>query len=625
MRRRFPQFLALLSALLLLVVTAAPANAFTGDQAKADASVAWLRSQLSGNLIQQFGTADYGLSLDTVLGMRAAGETPSEVKPILDAMGGIGDRLEYQGSVTTGMVGKALVAAHVSDYPVTNFHGKDLVALAQRSVDATGKVDGGPGDTGKNLFSQAFVMIGLAQQGKLPAATVSFLADQQCSAGYFRMYYTDGKTCDAAGSGYDVDGTALALFALEAADEAGIDAAAAPLERGRKWLASMQEASGGFPGSRFTPIANSNSTGLAAAALRDAAPEAAQRAADFVATLTYPSGPDAGAIAFLRDQRDGWTGGELTSAQRSGAIRATPQALLAFAPANYAFLDEGATRGITAASAGAKLVGDVTYTWGQVTTDSAVPVWTEVYIPGSGWSRSQQATSSPGGAYSIQLTYGANTPGTYRWRVGVRHTSGQVEYSAEFALRRVARTTAASAGYKQTGLTTYTWGRVSTSTPVRVWSEVYIAGSGWSRSQVSTTSADGYYSIPLTYGASTAGTYRWRVGVEHSFGQVERTPEFTLQRVGRPTATSAGSARVGTIAYVWGTVAGGPSLRTWTEVNLGGGWAKSQERVTSSTGYYAIPLTYGATTPGTYRWRVATALPNGDVLRSPEFSFTRTR
>lgn len=623
MRRRFPKCLALLSALLLLLVTASPANAFTGDPAKADASVAWLRSQLSGNLIQQYGTADYGLTLDTVLGMRAAGRSPSEVKPILDAMGGLADRLEYQGSITTGMVGKALVAAHVSDYPVTNFHGKDLVALAQRSVDAAGKVDGGAGDTGKNIFSQTFVMIGLAQQGKLPAATVSFLADQQCSAGYFRMYYTDGQTCDAAGSGYDVDGTALALFALEAADEAGIAAAAAPLERGRKWLASVQEASGGFPGSRFTPTANSNSTGLAAAALRDAAPAAAQRAADFVAGLVYPSGSDAGAIAFLPEQRKAWTGGSLSSAQRSGAIRATPQALLAFAPANYAFLDRAP--GITASSAGAKLVGDTTYTWGKVATNAPVPVWTEVHIAGSGWSRSQQSTTSASGSYSIPLTYGASTPGTYRWRVGVRHASGQVEYSAEFTLRRVARTTAASAGYKQTGKTTYTWGRVSTSTPVKVWSEVYIAGSGWSRSQVSTTSSSGYYSIPLTYGSTTPGTYRWRVGVEHSFGQSERTREFTLQRVARPTAASAGSARVGSTAYVWGTVAGGPSLRVWSEVNVGGGWGKSQERVTSSTGYYAIPLTYGATTPGTYRWRVAAALPNGEVLRSDELTFVRTR
>lgn len=339
MRPRARLLVPLLAAAMLLVGIA-PAGAAPDDAARADQAIAWLRSQLHDGLLEQFeDTPDYGLTLDMVLGLRAAGEGPEDVRPILEAMGGITDfHLEYDGSITSGLVGKALVTAHVSHYPIHDFHGVDLLEMAEASVHDSGKVQGGPHDP-VNLFSQTWVMMGLTQQGRLPEATVDFLADQQCSAGYFRMYYTDGLTCDEAGSSYDVDGTVLALFALEAALEAGFDEAAAPLERGRAWLVGHQQPSGGFDGSVSTPVENSNSTALAVAALHEHDRAAAERAAAWVKGLAYDAGPDEGAVAFVLTQREEWTpGAALSGAERGGAIRATPQAILAFAPTNYAFI-----------------------------------------------------------------------------------------------------------------------------------------------------------------------------------------------------------------------------------------------------------------------------------------------
>lgn len=344
MRRLSSKFLCILAAFVLLF-SVAPAQAAPSDPDHARSTAAWLKAQLNDGLVEQFaGYPDYGLTLDIVLGLRAAGASPDEVEPILDAMAGLTGQygLEIEGSITSGLVGKAMLAAHVSDYPVHDFHGVDLLAMAEDTVDESGRVDGGPYDN-NNIFSQALVMMGLAQQGRLPESTVGFLVKQQCGAGYFRMYYNDEGTCDESGAGYDVDGTALALFALEAALEAGYEEAAGPLERGRDWLVAEQGSSGGFRGSRFTPSENSNSTGLAVAALREHDPAAAQRGAAWVASLVYDSGPDSGAVAYVASERTGWAEGEaLTNARRAGAIRATPQAILAFAPANYAFLREQA-------------------------------------------------------------------------------------------------------------------------------------------------------------------------------------------------------------------------------------------------------------------------------------------
>ena len=83
---------------------------------------------------------------------------------------------------------------------------------------------------------------------------------------------------------------------------------------------------------------------------------------------------------------------------------------------------------------------------------------------------------------------------------------------------------------------------------------------------------------------------------------------------------TAGTKTVGATTYAWGTVSGGAGVKACTQVLLGSRWSTSQcTTTTSATGSYAIPLTYGSTTPGTYTFRV---LAEGAV--SPSATLTRT-
>jgi hypothetical protein len=61
----------------------------------------------------------------------------------------------------------------------------------------------------------------------------------------------------------------------------------------------------------------------------------------------------------------------------------------------------------------------------------------------------------------------------------------------------------------------------------------------------------------------------------------------------------------------------------FTEVLVGGAWSRSQIRTSDATGYYQIPLTYGANTLGTYTWRVGADTPGGTVYSS-SFTLVRT-
>ena len=183
--------------------------------------------------------------------------------------------------------------------------------------------------------------------------------------------------------------------------------------------------------------------------------------------------------------------------------------------------------------------------------------------------------------------------------------------------------TASSAASKPVYQTTNTWGQVPSGANVEVWTEVNL-GTHWSKSQQRETNANGVYVIPLTYGAGTPGKYRYRVAARHKDGSVVRSEAFTLTRTAQPTASSAGSKPVGQPTNTWGHFPGGQGITVWTEVYRNGVWAKSQERRASSTGTFTIPLTYGATTVGSHQWRVAGRYPNGVVLRSNEFTLTRT-
>ena len=187
--------------------------------------------------------------------------------------------------------------------------------------------------------------------------------------------------------------------------------------------------------------------------------------------------------------------------------------------------------------------------------------------------------------------------------------------------RQRAATSFSAAHITAVGRAAYAWGNVAGN--ARISTQVYVPGKGWSTSQ-SITSQAGFWKIPLTYGRNSAGTLRWRVVVKHSDGSVEVTPERTQRRIG-VTAKTAGTKRVGLVSNVWGTVNAGANVKVWTEVRIGNKWSRSQVRTADAHGFYAVPLTYGWTTPGTYRWRVGASIDGVGTVYSNVVTLTRTR
>lgn len=280
---------------------------------------------------------------------------------------------------------------------------------------------------------------------------------------------------------------------------------------------------------------------------------------------------------------------------------------------------------VSAYTAGTKAVGQDTNVWGTATGAPNSEVWTEVQLS-TGWTRSQTGKTDGAGSYVIPLDYGKDEVSTYRWRVGVKTSLG-VYYSNEVVLRRVAApsVTASSAGSKPTGQDTNAWGTASGAPNSEVWTEIKLA-NGWSRSQTRTTDGAGAFVIPLTYGFTVPGTYTWRIAVRNSLGTFY-SEEFTLTRVAAPvsvSAYSAGTKQVGVATNTWGTAAGASDAEVWTEVQLAAGWSRSQTGRTGAYGGFVLPLTYGASVPGTYTWRVGVRSPEG-IFYSAPFTLTRVR
>lgn len=276
---------------------------------------------------------------------------------------------------------------------------------------------------------------------------------------------------------------------------------------------------------------------------------------------------------------------------------------------------------VTATTAGSKPVGVEANIWGTVAgfEGEQVTVTSQVRI-GDSWSSSQTRTTT--GYYSLPLTYGSTSAGSYTWRV--KATAGDVTvYSSPVTFTRSAKpsVTISTAGSKTAGDATSAWGSVSGFTgKVTVTSQVLVNGK-WSTSQSVKTSRS--YTIPLTYGASTVGVYKWRVVASDGKSTVVSSTA-TLRRTPRPTvtATSAGTKPVGAVSSVWGTVSGFSKRATVSsQVLVKGAWVTSQK--TKTTGSYTLPLTYGAGTAGTYKWRVV-ATDGQRTAISPTFTFKRT-
>ena len=184
---------------------------------------------------------------------------------------------------------------------------------------------------------------------------------------------------------------------------------------------------------------------------------------------------------------------------------------------------------------------------------------------------------------------------------------------------------AATAGTREVGVPTNIWGTAS-GAPGRPVSVQVLVNGAWSTSQSGTTSGTGFYALPLTYGMNAPGTYSYRAVVRLSVGWAV-SPTVTLtrtQRIVTVSAATAGSKDVGVATNIWGTASGAPYRPVSVQVLVNGAWSTSQSGTTSGTGFYALPLTYGINTPGTYSYRAVVRTSTGYAV-SPTVTLTRTQ
>lgn len=280
---------------------------------------------------------------------------------------------------------------------------------------------------------------------------------------------------------------------------------------------------------------------------------------------------------------------------------------------------------VTATTSGTRDVDQLSYVWGSAANAAGSRVALEALVNGN-WSLSQVGTVAADGSYSLPLTYGATTAGTYRFRVAVTVDAG-TGYSPEFTFTRTAVVTATSAGTKPIGQGANAWGTARGGAGAQVAVQVLLNGR-WSTSQTGTVKSDGSYVLPLSHGSGTLGTYRFRVAVSRG-GGTGFSPEFSFTRTAPVvpnlvvSAATAGTKPVGQATNVWGTARGAAGAEALVQVLVNGRWSTSQISVVKSDGTYVLPLTYGRTTVGTTYYRVGVTTASG-VVYSSRVGLTRT-
>lgn len=285
LRRRALAVLAGGAVALSTAVAVAP-TASAAPTPSTSSAVRWLESHLVGGIVtyeqpdynedwsQIIGYSpkpEYGLTVDTFLALDRLGAAASTRTAMLDGLADAADTyVAGWGSVAPAAAGKLATAAGIGGRDPRAFGGRDLVAdIESATNDETGETN----DT-YGLFGQTFATRGLIAGDSDEAATsVGYVAAQQCENGTFRQVLT--APCPEVP---EIDTTTAALHTLLEARAAGITVDAAVVDRTVAAIVAAQAADGSFVGNG---VANTNSTGLAAAALARAGrtTEAAKAAA----------------------------------------------------------------------------------------------------------------------------------------------------------------------------------------------------------------------------------------------------------------------------------------------------------------------------------------------------------
>ena len=355
-----------------LLAPAAQAATDVPATSAARASTGWLATQLTSGIVHndQFAFDDYGLTVDIGISMDEVGGDQALVRQIRQAVGPHVDSyvsgVDYgvPEDLYSGSLAKALVFAQVSGADARSYGGYDLVSQVEDRVTSSGPSRGRLADRlagadYANSFGQAFAARGLSVAGSARAGEVTdFLLEQQCSAGFFRIFFNSDPNaadqgCVEGTDGIDTDTTALVVAQLAAipSRSAQVDAAIA---KAVAWLVTTQKADGSFFGSEFTPDSNTNSTGLAASALAAAGRcEQAGRAAEWVSSLQVgpqpagsPLAGEEGALAYSADTLATARTQGITVESRDQWRRATVQAVAGLTHVR------GSVQGLTVSSSG---------------------------------------------------------------------------------------------------------------------------------------------------------------------------------------------------------------------------------------------------------------------------------
>ena len=342
--RRVGTTLVSSAAAVTLVATGGAAQAVS-TSSPAGHGATWLAHQLHHGLIHnaQYDIDDYGLTADTVLGLKAIGGHPKAVRKARRALAHHVDAYTtYQKDRYAGPTAKLLVVAQQTGARPTSFGGVNLVKrLAARVATTppiTGRIEDKSATDYANTIGQVFAARGLLKANHpLAPSVLGFLLQQQCRAGYFRLDFNTDKTAAQQGctkkSPADTDVTALAVVELAPVAH-GHPALTAALTRATRWLAKHQRSNGSFGGGPTTSSPNSNSTGLAAWALRsEHRCSAATDAARWVHRLQVrgnvagtPLAGEKGAIAYDKAAKKAAASDGITKTTRDQWRRTTTQA-----------------------------------------------------------------------------------------------------------------------------------------------------------------------------------------------------------------------------------------------------------------------------------------------------------
>jgi hypothetical protein len=287
--------LGLTTTAVLLGGSPVAAEAVDRPTPRADAAADWLSRQLDAGLVVSgyddgrgnwVRYTDYGLTLDFHLALRDLRVKPRVRRAILAAVEPRTGEYVGTGQIRyAGALGKLLTAVQRERIDPSTYAGGKLVRQLERRVHLAQDTERGrakdafdPDGLGgdySNTIGQSFAVRALAMaDSDLADETVRFLLRQQCAQGFFRVYVESvDHTCDGgteAESGPSADATAFAVQALLVAGRRDVDVRQRRLDNAvaaaEAWLVRKQRRSGAF---REDGVANSNTTGLAAAVLAD--------------------------------------------------------------------------------------------------------------------------------------------------------------------------------------------------------------------------------------------------------------------------------------------------------------------------------------------------------------------